>query len=663
MSTHPTRASAAEPALKEPLPGKGAIASFGVELSNAVLRALIDTFPDQLYARDRQHRHILNNHAQVKLLGAKNAEETLGKTDYDFYPEEIAEDFHRDNEKVMSTGEALVGHEEYIPMAGGKGRWLSTTKVSIRGSTGEIVGLLGVAFDITERKEATDKITEQAAMIEQAHDAIVLLDLEGRVLYKNPAAERIFGVQRARAEGRNAAEIFSALESEQFVKAARETLEKGTWHGEFRIHKPDGTEVIIENRRSIIRDADGKPKAQLSISVDITDQKRVEALSLRNQRLESIGTLAGGIAHDLNNVLAPILMSIALLRHKVGDEGGQRLLGMLEQNAERGAQLVRQVLAFGRGIEGEKALIQIKHIAREVGQIIADTFPKNIRFSLEGESRPWAVIGDATQLHQVLLNLCVNARDAMPSGGNLTLRILNRYLDETFASMNPGSRPGPYVIVSVIDTGTGMPAVVRDRIFEPFFTTKEVGKGTGLGLSTSMGIVQGHGGFLTVESEVGKGTTFNVYLPANAETQAEAAPVKVQEDAPRGSGELLLVIDDEDPILEVAKSTLEKYGYRVLTAPHGAAAVSLFAVHHATIAAVITDMAMPIMDGPSTAAALRAIRPDVPIIGSSGLDSATSPANRVRTVFADFIQKPYTAEALLSSVATVIRKASASQAE
>jgi PAS domain S-box-containing protein len=619
-----------------------------------LLSTLIDIVPDHIFVRDRAYRHQLNNRSQLILLRAKTLEQTLGKTDFDFYPPDVARRFHEDNERVMSSGQAMIDSEESMPGPDGATVWLATTKVPLRDSDGNIIGLVGIARDITERKQAAQKMTEQAAIIEQAHDAVMLLSLDSRITYMNAASERMLGWNASEAVGRIYADLFPPDDREQVRKAARETLSKGEWQGELRLHTKQGQEVFIHKRRSLILDEQGAPKAQLSISANVTEKRRSDDLALRNQRLESLGTLAGGIAHDLNNVLAPILMAIALLKLKVSDESGQRLLAMLELNAERGAQLVRQVLAFGRGAEGHRIMVQPLHIAREIEQIVGDTFPKTIAFDFKFGRDLWTVTGDPTQLHQVLLNLCVNARDSMPNGGKITLEIENTVLDETFASMNPGSKPGPHLVISVSDTGSGIPNSIRDRIFEPFFTTKDIGKGTGLGLSTSLGIVQSHGGFINLQSEVGKGSTFKIFLPANIGTAAKDSVIAKKRGLPRGHNELILVVDDEEPILNVAKSTLERFGYRVAIAMNGAAAVSIYALERESIAAVLTDMAMPIMDGPAMAVALRAINPKVKIIGSSGLGTSGGSSIATHAGVVEFIPKPYTAETMLRTIARVL---------
>ncbi len=630
-------------------------------MEHNLLRTVIDIIPDHVFVRDRASRHLINNRAELAVLGAETLEETLGKTDFDFWPAEMARKFHEANEQVMSSGMTLANIEDLIPGPRGEPRWWSTTKVPLRDDDGAVVGLVGIGRDVTEHREVIQKITEQAAMLDQAHDAILMLTLDGRVAYMNAAAERLFGWSAADLMGKVAASIFPEEDQEALKLAVAETLAAGSWKGELKVHHRLGQEIYIDTRRTLIRDKLGAPKAQLTISADITEKKKRDATALRNQRLESLGTLAGGIAHDLNNVLAPILMSIALLKLKVDDESGQRLLAMLELNAERGAQLVRQVLAFGRGAEGDRILVQPLHLAREIEQIVSDTFPKSIGFELVNEKDPWTVTGDPTQIHQVLLNLCVNARDSMPNGGKITLRIENIVLDETYASMHQGAKAGSYLAVSVTDTGMGIPPNIRDRIFEPFFTTKDIGKGTGLGLSTSLGIVQSHGGFINVTSEVGRGSTFKLYLPANAAAAVPAPAASKRAGLPRGHNELILVVDDEQPILNVAKSTLERFGYRVAVATNGAAAVSIYALQREAIAVVVTDMAMPIMDGPAMAVALKAINPDVKIIGSSGMDAGSGLSAAAIAGVSEFIPKPYSAETLLKAIARAIGHADDAQ--
>ena len=418
--------------------------------------------------------------------------------------------------------------------------------------------------------------------------------------------------------------------------------------------RKDGTLYTEEMTITPIKDNLGGISHFIAVKQDITARKKLDEQLLRVQRMESIGTLAAGIAHDLNNVLAPILMAVEILGEKVTDDAGREMLVTLESSAQHGAELVRQVLGFARGMEGQRIVVNPVHIAHEIEKIIRDTFPKNIHFSFAPARDLWTVTGDPTQLHQVFTNLCVNARDAMPHGGSLHVTMENVELDDTYAGMSPDSKPGDYVMVKVTDTGTGIPPKILERIFEPFFTTKEIGKGTGMGLSTTMAIVKSHGGFITVYSEIGKGTTFKVYLPANTTSKAAETSTDRQAPLPRGNGELVLVVDDEENIRSIAQKTLERFGYRVMLAANGAEAVAAYAQHRGEIVIVLTDMAMPVLDGAATLVALRAMNPEVKVIASSGLTA--NGENTQAADFKHFIAKPYTSGALLNILAKALRE-------
>ena len=371
--------------------------------------------------------------------------------------------------------------------------------------------------------------------------------------------------------------------------------------------------------------------------------------------MESIGTLAGGIAHDLNNVLSPILTAVELLQMRLNDESSHRLLSILHTNAVRGSEMIKQVLSFARGVEGEHIPLQPTHLIKEIVKILADTMPKSIEITFSIEPELWGVSGDATQLHQVLMNLCVNARDAMPQGGKLRIEAENVEIDEHYARMYVDAKPGRYVSIAVVDTGHGISEQNLTKIFDPFFTTKEHGRGTGLGLSTVSGIVRSHGGFVNVYSEIGRGARFRVYLPAIE--SAYAAPASPpRRDLPVGADELVLVIDDENSIREVAKETLSAFGYRVIVASDGAEGMAVFAAHKNEVKVVITDMMMPYMDGPATIRALRRLDPRVKIIATSGLKAEDKLADAAQLGVKTFLPKPYTAEKLLKTVAEVLKE-------
>ena len=496
---------------------------------------------------------------------------------------------------------------------------------------------------ITEQKNA-----QQAALLDKAQDAILVRDLDHRITFWNKSAERLYGWSAAEVIGRSAHQLLYRHAAE-FEKAMAQVLTTGEWSGELRQMTRQNRELIVEGRWTLLQDEQGQPRSILAINTDVTEKKKLEAQFLRSQRMEGIGTLAGGIAHDLNNVLAPIMISVQMLKQDARDAETLKLLDTLEICSKRGANLVKQVLSFARGVDGQRVLIQPAHLVRELQHVLQEIFPKNIAFDFAAPRDLWPVTGDPTQLHQVILNLCVNARDAMPDGGNLKITMENVVLDETYAAMNPDSRAGSFVVVTVADTGTGIPPETLNKIFEPFFTTKEMGKGTGLGLSTVLGIVKSHGGFITVSSEPCQGSKFKVYLPANP-MDAAGKTASAQPHLPRGNGELVLVVDDEESIRKVVQKTLERFGYRVILASNGAEAVSLYAARRQDIALVLTDMMMPIMDGPTLVMTLKAMHPQVRIIASSGMTTNEGVAKVEGAGVRHFVPKPYTTETMLKTI-------------
>ncbi|HJQ24255.1 MAG TPA: PAS domain S-box protein [Blastocatellia bacterium] len=507
--------------------------------------------------------------------------------------------------------------------------------------------------DLTQRVETEARLREQAALLDHAQDAILVRDLAGHVLFWNKSAERIYGWPAAEVMGRDVREFIYIRGTDEYDKAMQTLMARGEWMGEMRHSTRDGIEKIAEARWTLVRDEDGTPKSVLSINTDVTERKKLETQFLRAQRMESLGTLAGGIAHDLNNILAPILMAVQLLERRARDPESQQMLRTLLINAERGADMVKQVLSFARGVTGEHVTLQPRHLVKEIVKILRETLPKSIEVSYQIPEEEWPILGDATQMHQVLMNLCVNARDAMPDGGKLTIKVENTHLDENYARMHLEARPGRYVVVTVADTGTGIPPHIIDKIFEPFFTTKEHGKGTGLGLSTVSGIVRGHGGFINVYSEADRGTQFRVFLPAITVAESHAL-VEAQSDMPMGQGEVVLVVDDEMAIREITRSTLEAFGYHVLTASDGTEAIAQYAQNKDSIQVVLTDMMMPYLDGAATIRALQKINPQVRIIASSGLTENGRHHEAAQAGVKTFLSKPYTAERLLKALAEIL---------
>jgi two-component system, cell cycle sensor histidine kinase and response regulator CckA len=501
-----------------------------------------------------------------------------------------------------------------------------------------------------ERKQTQQKISEQAALLDVATDAIFVQDLTSQILFWNKSAERLYGFTEEEALNRQTQELWQEKSPSVLQQALKSLVRNGAWEGELQQKTKLGKDITVESRWTLVHQFYKKAQVILVVNTDITERKQLESQFLRAQRLESIGTLASGIAHDLNNVLAPILMTAQLLESQLKDERSQRLLPILISNAKRGASLVKQVLSFTRGVEGNRTLFQVKHLILEIKQIIKETFPKTIELNVKIPQNLWTISGDATQLHQVLMNLCVNARDAMPNGGTLSIITENMVIDENYAKMHIDARVGSYIVITVSDTGVGIPEEILDRIYEPFFTTKEIGKGTGLGLSTVLGIVKSHGGFINVYSEPGKGSKFKVYLPA---TEAIESVENAQENLPQGNGELILVVDDEAGIRDITKTSLENHNYQAITASDGIEAVALYAEYRDKISVVLTDMIMPSMDGITTIRTLQKINPQVKIIAVSGLAISEKINTAIDTGIKAFLAKPYTAKQLLETISNV----------
>jgi PAS domain S-box-containing protein len=505
-----------------------------------------------------------------------------------------------------------------------------------------------------ERKRTEQKIAEQAALLDITTDAILVRDLENRILFWNKGAERLYGWKAEEAIGQPVDELLYKSTSSQFQEAQTQLMETGEWYGELAHVTRAGKAVLVASRWTLVRDKRGQPTSVLVVSTDITEKKQLEAQFLRAQRMESIGTLASGIAHDLNNILTPILANAQLLQMKIPnlEERSRQMLKTIELNTRRGATLVQQVLSFARGVEGKHTVLQIKHVIWEIQQMVEQTFPKSITVQTEIAKNLWIVAGNSTQLHQVLMNLCVNARDAMPRGGSLTLSAENVGIDEAYVRTHLDAKVGDYVRVTVADTGTGIDPDIIDRIFEPFFTTKEIGKGTGLGLSTVIGIIKSHNGFVEVISTIGKGTQFKIFLPAINATKPVDGP---EPEVPIGQGELILVVDDEAPIREVCQLALESYGYRALTVADGLQAIAAYGNRQHEVSLVLVDMMMPMMDGATTIRTLQSINPQVKIIAASGLTSSTQLTTDIRSGVQAFLPKPYTAEELVKTINTTLQ--------
>jgi PAS domain S-box-containing protein len=609
------------------------------------LTTTLESVTDAFLLLDPEWRFSFANEEAERLL-ERSRSEMLGGVIWDLFPVTAGTGLERRFRAAAEDGVTASFRYHYPPLE----RWFDIRAYP------SAEGVAVYFRDVTAEREVETRLKEQAALLERAQDAILVRDLEHRAVFWNAGATRIYGWSAEEAIGADVREMLYEG-ADAFDEATEAVLRDGEWHGELEQTRKDGTSVTVEGRWSIVRDEEGNAARILAINTDVTERKRLLAQFLRAQRMESIGTLAGGIAHDLNNVLAPILMSIGLLREEVSSDEAREVLDSIERSAERGADMVRQVLGFARGFDRSDHPVDLTRVVEDLCRVARDTFPKNVAVRAELDPELWTMKGDPTQVHQVLMNLFVNARDAMPGGGTLRVVADNTEIDEHYAAMTADASPGPYVRLTVADSGEGMSPEVLSQIFDPFFTTKEVGKGTGLGLSTAAAIVRSHGGFLHVYSEPGTGTTFRVCFPAVTGIDAKAAvPPGIPAEPARGRGEMVLVIDDESTVREVTRQTLEAFGYRVMVAADGAEAVALYGRHGDRIDLVLTDMVMPVMDGPVTVRALKRMNPHVRVIGASGLGADGGIARASELGVRHFLSKPYTAETLLGVVNDVLTR-------
>ncbi len=661
------------------------------------LRTIVDGSPIPQFGIDREHRVIYWNRALGEITGIK-AEDVIGTSQHwrAFYPaakpclcdllvdgtfEAIPEQNRAKYKRFRHAADAYEA-TEFLPSLGESGKWLYYAAALIRDTSGNVIGAMETLEDITERMRAETELrarqAELATLFENSPVMMCLLD-SGHVL-------RRVNHTLARYAGRPAAELVGARIGELLGCAhiagspegcgstphclnctmqdmVQQTLQTGQEYRQVesrcvltRSGQPKERVLTCSTARV---DVDRQPVVLLCLE-DVTEKKQTEARLLRAQRVESIGSLASGVAHDLNNILAPIVMCAPMLRSEGTPDVRQELAQTIESSAQRAVGIVRQLLSFGRGREGRRMAVQVRHLVRDMAKMARETFPRYIQVQEDCAPDLWPVVGDATQLHQVIMNLCVNARDAMPTGGRLILRADNVTLDEHFVSMHKGATPGPHVRLRVTDTGSGIPETVQEHIFESFYTTKEEGQGTGLGLTTVQGIVQEHLGFVAFTTSPETGTTFEVHLPAVPEAEAQAEAARAQEVVPRGQGELVLVADDEAAVCSTIRRTLEQHGYAVLQAHDGIEALAQFSAHQKEVRVVVADFMMPLMDGVTLCRTLRALSPRTPIIVSAG-GLFGNPGRSALRAFEELgvlhiLHKPHTADVLLRALGEVLQE-------
>jgi PAS domain S-box-containing protein len=594
--------------------------------------------------------------------------DTLSPNCEDFLKLVYPEDRERFQKCVSTSIEKKVDFVCEYRIVGGNSslNWLSSRGKVYCNENGEPIRMIGTTRDISDRKATEQQLSEQAALLDIATDGIFVRDFQAEILFWNQGAEKIYGWKSQEVLNKNPKDIFyDSTSHEQEIIPLQTVVRLGSWQGELRKRTQSNQLIIVQSRWTLMLDGDGQPKSILTVDTDITEKIRLEEqfsraqqMEIHAKRMESIGTLAGGIAHNINNHLTPILGYAQLLRSKpsLDKDNCLPMLTTIENNAKKGAALVRQLLSFAKGVEIQYTTIQISDLIRDTIQMAKETFsfPQSIIFFTDLPPKLWTVSGDKNELEQVLINLMVNAGHAMPNGGNLSISAENLYISEEMRRINHYAGVGNYIVITVEDTGTGMPPEILERIFEPFFTTKDIGKGTGLGLSTVLGTIKSHKGFINVDSEVGKGSKFQVFLPS-VNQEVIALEPDYGEMYP-GRGELILVVDDEPQVLEVTKNILESYNYQTITAKNGMEAIAIYARYKQQIRAVLMDMMMPEMDGSSAISNLKKINPQVKIIACSGrnIQNMLEPSNENQVPA--ILLKPYTNQELLETLSYVLKE-------
>jgi PAS domain S-box-containing protein len=622
-----------------------------------LLRTLIDHLPDAVYVKDIQCRKVISNLADVRCMSLQSEAEALGKDDFELFPKELAEGFIADDRAVIQTGRPVIDREEYITDEEGRKHLLITSKIPLRDEKGQTIGLVGIGRDITERKRIEQDIRKLFHAVEQSPASVMITNTKGEIEYINPKFTEITGYTMEEVVRKNPRILKSGETSNAEYAQLWQSITAGKeWKGEFHNKKKNG-ELFWETALiSPIFDEHKTITHFLALKEDITEKKKMQSQLLQSQKVESIGTLAGGIAHDFNNILGIILAySSVLERAEVDHNKLEASIKAINSAVSRGAALVRQILTFARQTEIAIRPMSVPELAHEVIMMLQETFPKVIEFKEEfGRGVP-LINADHTQIHQAILNLCVNARDAMPNGGLITIGIAT-YPLEKIVQKFPGATYDRYVCLSVSDTGTGMNEATKNRIFDPFFTTKEFGKGTGLGLSVVYGVMQSHQGFVSVESEVDKGTTFYLYLPVPQEAKKDREIDRKKSGTMDRGTETILFVEDEELLRTAMVSTLESNGYTVYVAVDGWEAVEVYRQHQKEIKLVLTDMGLPKKTGLDVFLELRQINPTLKTILASGFISLDQKSELLKTGAIEFIQKPYVLTDVLQKIKEVLDK-------
>ncbi len=521
---------------------------------------------------------------------------------------------------------------------------------------GARTGVILVCRDITERQQAEEQLRAQAAVLDKATDAIIVCGAEEEIIYWNKSAERLYGWSASEAHGRSLHALLHPAPPPQLGEARHAVKQRGEWHGELRQSGKDGGAVVVHSRWTLFRDDAGRAQSLLVVNTDARNLQHNEAQFLRAQQAASLAALADVMARELRAAVEPVLLASQLLRVRTHADA-PRWPDAPDAQPRRMAEVMEQLEAMARPAHSERMEIAVGSVIEEVGRHVRQAVPPGVAVTTSVPEDLWAVVGDPEALRQAVMNLCVNAREAMPEGGRIEVVAENLALKDSDLRLRNGSRPGLHVVITVADTGCGIPPQNAERIFTPFFTTKDHGQSVGVGLTAVQAIARSHGGFVTVDSEVQRGSRFRIYLPATSGNPVPERP-QPRRSYPRGNGECVLLVDDEAGFREITQVTLEKYGYRVLTASDGSEGMSLYMRHRQEIQLVLTDIVMPVMDGAALIRSLHKMGAQVRFLAVSGLveREKVMVATAAPGVQVDFLAKPFATEKLLAAVREALQR-------
>jgi two-component system cell cycle sensor histidine kinase/response regulator CckA len=632
-----------------------------LRISEGHLRTLLDTIPDLVWLKDSQGVYLGCNPRFESFFGAKE-KDIIGKNDYDFVDKELADFFREHDKRAMDRGKPNKNEEEVVFAVDGHREILETIKTPMVSADGKLMGVLGIGRDITERKLAEQDRERLIAAIEQAGEMITLTDSNGIIQYVNPAFERMTGYRKEEVIGQSPRLFDSDKPEDVAFQKKWETVSKGSsWTGRTVYKRKDGTCFTVDASVSPIRNVSGEIVGYVSVKRDVTERLRLEAQVQQSQKMESVGRLAGGVAHDYNNMLNVILGNAELAMGKLSpDDPVQSYLRAVFDAGKRSSAITKQLLAFARKQTISPKIIDLNKTVERMLKMIHRLIGEHIDLVWIPKDNLWHVKMDPSQIDQILVNLCVNARDAISDVGKVIIETENVTFDENYCADHAGFIPGAFVLLSVSDDGSGMDREVLDHIFEPFFTTKAVGQGSGLGLATTYGIVKQNNGFINVYSEPGSGTTIKVYLPHH-EGSVKVTGLKDTSEPPLSHGETILLVEDEAVMMEVARVMLESLDYKVLAAASPNEAIDLSKQYGGKIDLLFTDVVMPQMNGRELADQLKTLRPAVKILFMSGYTANVIAHQGVLEEGINFIQKPFSMYDLAAEIRMALDSARSSE--